>query len=575
MRKLLIGVAAVIVLVAIAVPILFWILLDEDRLRARATEYVRAQTGRELRIEGPIDLAFFPWLGAELKGVSIGEPGQTGGDPLARFGEIGLKVKLLPLLRSREIEVGGIRGSGGTLRTAGYELRDLSVSTAAFGGSAPTDVSLRFNLAPSGAATTTPVSLDGRMVFDIARQALDLSDVNGSIGEMSFTAALRGTRVLEAPEFEGRVESQRFDLRKLLAQTGTPYVPAGANAMTSASLSAQLATSAAAMRLDNLVFLLDGSRITGSATMKRGPRPEWDAAVQVDSLDVDRYLPGTQAAPSEPAAADPYAALRELTGRARLQVRALRAFGLQLTNVSATLAARNGMITVTPIRAALYSGAGELSGQMDARHRAPAYRVEGRLSRVSFQPLLTDAQSITALSGTGDVSIRLEAAGADPARIMESVDGRVAMTVSDGRIEGADFLRMLARARSMADQIRGRPAAVEADPADRTKFTRLTGTGSIENGVLRTDDLVLVAPDLEAAGEGTIDLARDQIQMVLRARSDQAGNVAVPIAISGPFNAPSYQVQAGALLRDAAKEELKKRLERGLRGLIKKPIGDR
>jgi AsmA protein len=194
------------------------------------------------------------------------------------------------------------------------------------------------------------------------------------------------------------------------------------------------------------------------------------------------------------------------------------------------------------------------------------------LAGVSVQPLLTDTQSISALSGTGDISLQIHATAADPARLTEALEGRLAMSVRDGRIEGADFLKLVTQARAMADQLRGRPAAAQSDPADRTKFTRLSGSATIDRGIATNSDLKLEAPDLQAAGAGTIDLVRERIDYVLRASSDQAGNVAVPIAIEGPFAAPAYRVEAAAALRDAAKQELKKQLEkRGLKGLFKKP----
>jgi AsmA protein len=263
--------------------------------------------------------------------------------------------------------------------------------------------------------------------------------------------------------------------------------------------------------------------------------------------------------------------LRELVARVGLEIRQLRAFGLQFANVRATLDARNGTINVAPIRASLYDGSGRIAARMDLRSRVPAYHVDGRLEGASVQPLLSDAQQITALAGTGDLTLRLDAVASDPASLMQTARGEIAMSVRDGRLEGADFLKLLSQARAVSDQVRGRPVRAPSDPANRTKFSRLTASAIVENGVARSDDLKLEAPDLQATGAGTIDLARETIDFVVRARSDQAGNVAVPIAIEGPFSGPTYHVQTGALLRDAAEQELKKQLERRLKGLFKKP----
>jgi AsmA protein len=377
--------------------------------------------------------------------------------------------------------------------------------------------------------------------------------------------------VLDAPAFEGHIETGTFNLRALMSGLGFAYAPAGPKAMTAASLAARLTTSPARTELRDLVFSLDGSTLKGAATMTAGVKPAWDATLSVDTVDVDRYLPAAAAAAAS-SAADPYASLRELVARVRLDAQRLRAFGLQFSNVSASVTARDGLVNVTPIRGEMYGGRGDLAARLDVRGRVPAYHLEGRLAGVSVQPLLTDTQSISALSGTGDISLQIHATAADPARLTEALEGRLAMSVRDGRIEGADFLKLVTQARAMADQLRGRPAAAQSDPADRTKFTRLSASVTIDRGIARNGDLKLEAPDLRAAGAGTIDLVRERIDYVLRASSDQAGNVAVPIAIEGPFAAPAYRVEAAAALRDAAKQELKKQLEkRGLKGLFKKP----
>lgn len=569
--RILLVVASIVIVLVVAAPAALWLLFDEQDLRARASQYIRQQTGRELTLRGPIRLSFFPWLGAELRDVSVAQPAAAGGDPFARFAEVGLRVRLLPLIRGA-IEVGGVRGAGGRISLAGYQLRDLAVSTGAFGGGEATDVSLRFTLVPDD-APGVPVALDGRMVFHVAEQRLDLSDLKGTAGGMSFTGRVRAQRVLDAPVFDGQLETGTFNLRALLSQLGIAYAPADAKAMTAVSLAAGVASSPARTELRGLVASLDGSTLKGAATMTAGATPSWDAALAVDSLDVDRYLPAAAAASAGSSPADPYASLRELVARVELSAQRLRAFGLQFSGVSAVATARDGVISVAPIRGALYGGRGELAARVDVRGKeAAAYHLDGTFTNVSVQPLLADARSISALSGTGDLSLSLEAEAADPSRLMDALGGQVTMSVRDGRIEGADLLKFLAQARAMADTLRGKPAAVQPDPADRTKFTRLTGSTTIVRGVARSRDLKLEAPDLAATGEGTIDLVRERIDYLLRARSDQAGNVAVPIAIEGPFDAPAYRIQAGAAVRDAAKQELKKQLEkRGLKGLLKIP----
>jgi AsmA protein len=571
-RTILLAIAVAVVALAVAVPVVVWLLLDARLVRAQASRYVQEQTGRELRLDGPIGLSLYPFLGAELHDVTLGHPGQRGGPAFARFEEVDLRVKLLPLLQ-RVIDVGGIRATGGAVSLPGYDLRDVRLRTGAFGGTQETDLSLEFTLVAAG-GRAVPTRVEGPMVFNIPAQTLELRETTGRIGDMTFSGALRGKGIFDAPAFEADVRTGTFDLRTLLANLGVSYRAVDPKALTSASLSAQVSRSSGRLDVRNLLLSLDGSTFKGRATgtaAAPGARTSWDAALTGDRFEVDRYMPGPAGSAVPEAAADPYAALRELVARVDVQVGQVRAFGLHLENARASLAARDGMVTAAPIATRLYSGSGALAARMDVRGKVPAYHVEGRFAGVSVQPLLQDAQQITALSGTGDLSLRLDAATEDLGRLIAATRGEVGMSVRDGRIEGADFLKLLAQGRALSDQIRGREVTTQSDPADRTKFSRLTATATLQNGVARSDDLALQAPDLQAAGGGTIDLVRETIDLVVRARSDQAGNVLVPIGVAGPFGRPAYHVRAGELLRQAAEDELKKQLERRLRGLIRIP----
>ena len=573
-RTVLIAICAAIVVLAVAVVLVVRAVLTDTRIRALAASYVKEYTGRDLVIAGPIALSFVPWLGAELKDVTISAPAPSTSSPPpspARFAELGLKIRLLPLIRG-QIEVGGIRARGGAFSFAGYDLRRVELTTGAFGGEQATDLSLAGTIAPIG-SQAVPLSLASRMVFNVARQALELSEMAGSIGGLSFTGELHGRQMIDAPAIDSRIQTNTFDLRRLLSDLGTPYAAADPKALTSASLSARMAVSGSSLRLTDLVVALDGSRLTGSAIRTGTVRHEWRAQLHADTLDLDRYLPGPSPAVSPASASDPYEALRELTADATVDVQQLKVYGLQLSNTTATLTARNGIVLVAPARTALYGGSGELSGKMDVRSPVPSYHVEGRLARVAVQPVLTAAQSISALAGTGDLSLRLDASGSDPARLTPSMSGYVDMSVRDGHLEGTDVLKLLMQARALSDQLRGRPASAPSNPADRTKFSRLAGSATIERGVARNDDLVIEAPSLDATGAGRIDLASQAIDYVLRASSREAGNVMVPIAISGPFASPSYSVQAGSMAKEAAKQELRKQLKRGLGRLFKKPVG--
>lgn len=102
MRKLIkwslaaVGLVLLLLLVVILVAVFA---IDPNAYRARAESLVQEHTGRELRIEGDVELAFFPWLGIELGGVSLGNAAGFGPEPFARLDKAVVRVAVLPLLR--------------------------------------------------------------------------------------------------------------------------------------------------------------------------------------------------------------------------------------------------------------------------------------------------------------------------------------------------------------------------------------------------------------------------------------------------------------------------------------------
>ena len=106
-----------------------------------------------------------------------------------------------------------------------------------------------------------------------------------------------------------------------------------------------------------------------------------------------------------------------------------------------------------------------------------------------------------------------------------------------------------------------------------TPFATLTASATIAGGVARNTDLVLESSTLQATGSGTADLERATLEYLLRARSPQAGNVTIPIAVTGPFSKLSYRVEAGTMIRDAAVREINRQIQKGLGSLFKETVG--
>ena len=97
MRKVLIGIAAVLVIIVVAIiAIPFFVPLDA--IRDRIIAEVKTATGRDLAIGGPVGLSVFPSAAVELSEVSLSNAAGATRPSMLTLGELDVDVALLPLL---------------------------------------------------------------------------------------------------------------------------------------------------------------------------------------------------------------------------------------------------------------------------------------------------------------------------------------------------------------------------------------------------------------------------------------------------------------------------------------------
>ncbi|HEX4195045.1 MAG TPA: AsmA family protein [Stellaceae bacterium] len=97
MKKLLIGLTAIIVLViaaAIAVPLF----IPLDTYKAKIVALVKSETGRDLKIAGPVHFSLFPSVALEASDVSLSNPPGAASPNMVQLKTLDVELKLLPLL---------------------------------------------------------------------------------------------------------------------------------------------------------------------------------------------------------------------------------------------------------------------------------------------------------------------------------------------------------------------------------------------------------------------------------------------------------------------------------------------
>jgi uncharacterized protein involved in outer membrane biogenesis len=108
------GVLGVIAIGAVAITLAY---IDPNDYKDTIASKVKAETGRDLRIDGNIGLTFYPWLGLDVEGVSLSNAKGFGDAPFLQTKTIKVRAKLMPLLR-KELEMDTLILHGATINLA-------------------------------------------------------------------------------------------------------------------------------------------------------------------------------------------------------------------------------------------------------------------------------------------------------------------------------------------------------------------------------------------------------------------------------------------------------------------------
>src|SRR6266446_3557742 len=492
-----------LVALAVAVVLVFALTFDPNRYKDDIERMAMERTGRTLRLQGELKLVLFPSLGAGVGGVTLSERGSQR--EFVSLQSARASVKLLPLLHGQVI-VDALRVSG--LKAEIVRNKDGTHNFSDLLEGRPEKP------APKKKDQSTPV------VFDIAGVDIDRAAVayrDASTGQEISLSDLELHTGRIAGNAQGKIEFADLDF----------------------------------------TASLDESNIKGKLEMARTAQPYYRFDLDIDRLNLDRYL---AAGENKPDAAVDLSGLKGLNAKGQLQVVALQVQGLKLSKLKAQLKAAGGRAEINPHSASLYEG--ELSGALSLDGNANRIALKETLSKVSVGPLLRDVAHQDRLEGKGSVALELAAAGATASAMKRSLAGTAQVRLRDGAIKGIDIAGLLRKARAAA----GKQSGQAADSKERTDFSELAASFSVKNGVAHNEDLDIKSPLLRIGGSGDIDIGRSTINYV--AKASVVGGLTVPVKLAGPLDAMKYEVDYRAVAGDLAKSKVGDKVRDRLKGLL-------
>jgi AsmA protein len=355
----------------------------------------------------------------------------------------------------------------------------------------------------------------------------------------------------------------------------------------------------------DLNAVVDGGQAAFKAQVTQLADPHVNFTLGTEKLDLNRWLPAAApvvvSAPKKPADAKStdkpkpdakpapvvpppqpakldWSFLKGRNVQGTVKVGDLRVRDVQLTDASAQVGVQNGVLTVSKLAARLYQGT--LSGQLDAS-ADQSLKAKLSLDKVSVGPLLQALGTQGQLSGTGDAQIDLRTQGTTLPALEKALAGQASWQVRDGAVHGVDASQTLSDvAGALGNVLKGRLDAVPSpfQKGRSTAFSSLDGRISLKDGIGTVSRLSLVS-QLVRVTEGKpaqIDVPNHSLDLVLQVQvaahppkvlSVNLGSLlgaTVPVQISGPWNAPRYNV----LWSDMHNQTVQQVLKSGLMQLL-------
>ena len=426
----------------------------------------------------------------------------------------------------------------------------------------------------------TDFNFDARaIVVDLAGQRLTPGEMDLAVLGLTMSANVEPFSYAGSPQPSMTLRVNEFSLKELMQTLGTePPVTADDNALQRVSFSANAAVTDKALSLTDMNLQLDDTTMTGELALPTTADGKLTFDLSADSISIDPYM--APAGSGDAAAAEtsddeveiPVELIRALNASGSVKLKQALLSGMTFENMQLGINAAGGKLRLHPISAELFDGTYQGDVRIDASGDTPSISVNEQIAGVSLASLAKSMLDQDNITGTIKGGFALSGSGANLAAIRQDIDGNMSFELADGAFEGTDVWHQLRSARAMFKQ----EAAPEPRLPARTEFTSVSASGTVNDGVFTSDDLLAELPFLRLTGSGVVNLVAAEVNYAMQARfldrpefaarateAEMADFTAavIPLKISGPLASPSITPDIEALVQAEVERQVEEKKE--------------
>jgi AsmA protein len=568
-------------------------LVSADAAGSAVKAEIKAVTGFDPHIDGPVTVAFFPTGTVDLGRVRLN--GQNQAEPLMTAERMVARLRALPLLAGR------------------IEISDLVIEQPAFSIDIDTDGNT--NWSPSLAALARALgdagSRSGRgPVFSqvqIAKGTMVVRDALHDVVEtltgidlaLAWPAASRGfgatgqflwrgdtvdtnivfsdvfaaltgkvsglkVRLAGAPlkiAFDGDMSSspslkvdgalaiEAPSLREAMQWTGNKPLPGGGFGRFTLKAKTNIVGSNVALSAVNLS--LDGNIAEGVLSYAAMGRRTWQGTLAVDALDLTPYVSTARLVAANSRDWDRVPILLDgLTGfdlDLRLSAAKVAIGDAKLGRTAIAANLRGGRLALTIGESQAYKGIITGALTLAAAEAGAEFKAQLQLADVDLDSCLSQLFGIRRLEGKGNLSLALEGAGSTVLAMTRTLNGSAKITGNQGAMTGINVEQLLRR-------LERRPLSGSGDfRTGRTPYDRLTAKLEVTQGMVTVEDVTIEGPTVRLALTGTAAIPSREVDLKgtasLIPAAPQASAFELPFVVQGAWDDPSMLLDAQSLIR--------------------------
>lgn len=542
--------------VAIIGVVVFLVTLDVEDYKGEIASLVQEKTGRALTIDGPLALSWTPRPSVTASGVTLSNAPWGSEPTMVSVGELAVGVEFLPLL-SGELEVDNLRLADVTVLleqdadgTGNWQLAAKDGTSGSRGGRDAPPPFVR--------------SVDLTNITVVWKEAPGIEPKRYEIAHLRLSAESPSAPLVV--DLEVDVDGDILELKGSLPAVAEALRPgatlpidvAGSLAGTGVKLAANIQVergdrgAPSVIRADRVAAGWGDIAVTGKARVDlSGVRPRIEAELNSEKIDL-AALPssggsvgGAGATAGDPLDTPlPLGSLAAIDGRVSVAVGQFIAEKMRITDLSATVTFSEGTATIDPVSGVVAGGKVVATAVVNGKARPARLSSAGRWTDADFGELVRVLDGSEALQARGDTAWDLNGVGDTPRALLGSSSGKAWVVIEGGKIDNRYW-------ELIAEDLTTRFLPFLND-SDRGDLNCMVGRWDLVNGTADTTVLLVDSSRAIVAGEGTIDLGRQTLDMRLVPQPKDASliSLATPILLTGPVEDPTVAPDPLALAKD-------------------------